>query len=151
MSAVIGAALVMTGCTAVGILAIKGLNDRAKALWHMVSALEYMEAEIEHGLTPLPEILRKQFGGKNAVTSEISLNDRWRKAIQKLPLKRDEMESLEELGLYLGRFGQEAAISRTCERMRTAYDNAVKERGAKGKLYGFMGVGLGVMIVLMLV
>lgn len=151
MSTVVGAALVLTGCALFGIFAIKNLNDRIRVLWRLISALDYMEAEIRHGLTPLPEILNKLFGGDNEITPEISLNDRWQSAIEALPFKKDERQSLEELGAFLGRFGQEAAIERTREQLQNAFALAKEEQRSKSKLYGFMGIGLGVLIVILVV
>lgn len=151
MSTVIGTALVLTGCALFGIFAIKNLNDRILALWRLISALDYMAAEIRHGLTPLPEILNKLFGGDNEITSDISLNDRWQSAIETLPLKKNERQSLEELGGFLGRFGQEAAIERTREQLQKSYALAKEEQRSKSKLYGFMGIGLGVLIVILVV
>jgi len=151
MTGVIGAALVLVGCATFGILAIKGLNDRSKALWRMVSALDYMAAEIKHGLTPLPDILNKLFGGDNEITSEINLNERWIAAVKPLKLIENERQTLYELGMFLGRFGQEAAIERTREQLRGAFNRARDEQRAKSKLYGFMGAGLGVLIIILTV
>lgn len=151
MITVVGAALVLTGCALFGIFAVKNLNDRIRALWRMISALDYMAAEIKHGLTPLPEILHKLFGGDNEITSDISLNDRWQSATESLPLKPNERQALNELGSFLGRFGQEAAIERTREQLQNAFTQAKEEQRSKSKLYGFMGIGLGVLIVILVV
>jgi stage III sporulation protein AB len=151
MITVIGAALVLTGCACFGILAIKALSDHTKALWRVLSALDYMAAEIKHGLTPLPEILNKLFGGNNEITSDTNLNERWRDAVKPMPLKENERQTLYELGMFLGKFGQEAAIERTREQLRVAFNRAKEEQRTKSKLYGFMGAGVGILIVILVI
>jgi stage III sporulation protein AB len=151
MITVVGATLVLAGCACFGILAVKALNERTKALWRLISALDYMAAEIKHGLTPLPEIFNELFGGNNVITSDVSLGDRWKSVVAPLKLNEKERQTLYELGSFLGKFGQETAIERTREQFHSAFDRAKDEQRAKSKLYGFMGAGLGILIVILAV
>lgn len=60
----IGAALVVAGCGMAGFSMAAAHQKEEKALRQLLSALDYMECELQYRLTPLPELCR-QAGTEN--------------------------------------------------------------------------------------
>ena len=165
MKSAAGMILMIIGGSLLGLAAVKRLSDRTKILGTLVSAIDYLQAEIKYGLTALPDIMKKLainypelFFSRCAkpVTPDEGFGAIWKNAVKeaRLPLRANEIQALEELGNVLGRFdadAQEAAIQLARERLQVSYTESRDEQLVKSRLFGFLGVGLGVVVAILLV
>ena len=165
MTTATGAAFLISGGAILGLAAVKRLNDRAKTLASLVSAMDYLHAEVKFGLTPLPDVMRKlafNYPGlffsrcEKQVTPENGFSGIWKSALKetRLPLRPEELQALEELGNVLGRFeagAQENAITLAKERLRASHITARDEQMSKSRLFGFLGAALGAVTAILLI
>lgn len=167
----LGALCVAAGAVASAFSMVSGLSRRAKALQHIVAALDIMQAEIGERLTPLPELvelLSKRAGGAAAlfftrVSGKMdTLGDRsflmiWTEALgltPELQLTDTEAELMLELGSVLGRYDAEAqvkAISYTRRRLDSCLQQAEIERSERGRVCGVLSVAAGLALIIILV
>ena len=170
MLKLIGAAIVILSCLAMGIESSLSVRNGIKSLSSLVSSMELMKDEICERLTPMPELLEllvqraerpaASFYANclRALTSEKaeSFAESWRIALvqtRELQLTPDEALCFGELGKTLGRYdadNQREAITRTQGRMAEYLRRAESERAQKGKVCAALGLSAGLMLVIIL-
>lgn len=168
MLRVLGALLLMGGCTGVGQAQVRRLNRRVNTLRSISNALEIIERELEFRLPPTEELfvvaeLRSEqpVSGFFRVCIEglkqghEPIAEIWRRAVlEKLEeLKKNEKECLFTLGTVLGRYdeeGQRQAIKKTREELAQALSSARNERHSQGKVYSVLGATAGALLVILL-
>ena len=171
MLKLIGAAIVLFSCLAIGMESALGLRNGIRSLSSIVSSLSLLKDEICERLTPMPELLEylsvraeqpaASFYGNclRALTSERadSFADSWRLAIQQtkeLQLTPEEALCFAELGKVLGRYdadNQRETISQTQSRMMEYLRAAERERTQKGKVCAALGLSAGLMLVILFI
>jgi stage III sporulation protein AB len=170
MIRLLGAALVLGGSTAIGLLTAAQLRRRAQVIAALLGMLDRMESELSFRLTPLPLLLSRlsEAAGKPLAAALQLCRDRlreterqpfaeiWREALARnaaLPLGEEERKSLEELGRMLGRYeleGQLLAIRSARASLERCLSRAEGERDRLGRLFGVLGVSAGAVLVLLL-
>ncbi len=167
MSSYVGALLLCVGCTWIGIAAVGRLQRRAQTLQLFVSAITYLQSEIQFCLRPLPDIMHKltqQYptlapvfkACETPITNESAFADTWGAALMNasLPLTADDLRILQDLGGSLGQFdarGQSSAICQTLAQLTDACKQANNAKTEKSKLFGFLGVATGVIVTILLI
>ena len=169
MGKLIGAAL-LVGCGIWWGLAAAGeLRRRERDLGAWLAALTLLEGELAFALPDLPQLLetlsRRAPMPTRAVFAaalrgmdglgERSFGEIWASALVESPggLAPRELETLERLGAFLGRYGgedQRAAAARVREELEKDRDAVREELGRKGKAYVTAGFALGTFLTILL-
>ena len=90
-------------------------------------------------------------------SSELTLNDIWKNAVDKAStgiLRYEESETLKEIGMSLGKYDiawQTEAINIALKRFETYEKNANTARDRDSKAHAFLGLTAGVFSVLLLI
>jgi stage III sporulation protein AB len=167
---IIGALMITTATTSLGVLSVKQLKRRVRSLRTLIGALDIMRSEICTRLTPMPELLELlavQTGEPanifftNCLMKQRSMRGRpfaelWRSALdstKELDLKETELEPLRELGSALGRYDtdrQGEAIMVARKRLEGFLQKAEIERDRESKTRTMLGIAAGVMITIIL-
>lgn len=170
MLKLLGALLLMLGASGLGFGAAAQLRARATVLHGLVASLEQMERELTFRLTPMPELLERLSGEKQAPwelffarckcgllhLGERSLGDIWRSALEEgtdLLLGNEERQIMLELGEVVGRYdgeGQQAALERAVSGLEHCWKRAQTEWDRMGRVYSSLGLGAGAMLVILL-
>ncbi len=167
----LGAGLIVLSGYLMGCQVCLSYQLRVRRLEEILLGLEMFRAEVNYGLTPLPQAfqnigkkLKKPVG---ALFSDFALSllqgkglsalECWKTSLEKrkadLALKEEEMELLAMLGSAWGqgdRAGQERQISFIQALLRQALDKAREERQKNNKLWKYLGCMGGITVVLFL-
>ncbi|MGI6030436.1 MAG: stage III sporulation protein AB [Eubacteriales bacterium] len=157
-------------CGGIGVQAGGVLHRRRKGIHTLVFALDLLNGEIAYSMTPL----RRAFYKIAAVTEgpvqdfftvcarrmeahDQRLTDIWREELQplreSLPLGREEVDSLLELGAVLGKNDQEnqkLALDRARMQLQSLLEEARQKEREGVRLYRSLGVAAGVFLALLL-
>lgn len=165
-----GAMLIAAGTAALGLAAVARLEGRVRDLRSAIAGLEGMRLALTSCLAPLDEMLSAAAeaaeGRAGAVFSycgeEIKKSGRqrfaalWNAALEELPLCLEEpdLEALRPLGGVLGRYdgdSQAQALERCISLLEGQLDNAVEQRRSQGKVYGAVGISVGLFLAILLI
>lgn len=157
----IGAFLILGG----GLLArrtiLEGERRAQRTRRALASAFDAMEAEIRLLLTPLPSLLRRDYG-KDAkeffdrtareLGSGAALSSAWRRAAEPLPLQEDERETVAALGARLcgGEDAACAALALASAALRRSYDESEARRRERERLVTTLCVSAGLLLCILL-
>lgn len=168
MTKLIGALLIVAAFSLAGAVVSAELRVRARRIAALCSALELMRGEVVDRLAPVPEIAerlaasgpeesREFFSRLTAEMEDLGkreFSEIWSSSAGVLRLRQDEHEALCGLGRSLGRYGadeQDAAISR-CMALLGAFAKKAEEEAASGtRLYGGLGVTIGLLLAVVLI
>lgn len=166
-----GAVLVFGACTALGLTARERLTRRLHALDAILAALDYIGAELECRLTPLPTIIETLAASENHMTAELfgelqrklheengqSLPYKWCRALREcrehLGMGEEETAVLCDMAGFLGRFDaqqQMKSLAHIRARLSDIRARVQQETQVRGNLYRTCGAAIGVMAVLIL-
>ena len=163
---IVGAVLIVSGCGGFGISLAAAEKSREKIFRQLLSALQFMELELQYHLTPLPELLilaGKHSGGQIAaifrgVSQELKeqvlpdVSSCMQKVLQQKETDRPVRMILRQLGLGLGCFDlpgqlkglQEAEES--CLRELTKLEEGKSQRFRNYETLGFCaGIALAIL------
>ena len=165
-------AILIAGCgAATGFMAGRRLRDRVRSLEQLVFALETMLNEISFSRTPLPEIIQKLslcgqtpvcrlFGDiseRLAQNPHDGLRPAFRLAIrgykEQASLENEEIETLEDLSLTLGRYdveGEQRALRLALRRLERSLADARERQVRDGRLCKTLGIGSGLIAAIIL-
>lgn len=167
----IGTVLIMSATISCGAAGVARLRHRVRCIEAIIAALSMMESEICVRLTPMREVLYmlsqegpepsqglffRAAAGMEKLGS-VPFSDIWGGAVQEsseLELRRDERETLWELGLSLGKYdveSQEENISRIKRRMENFLLRAEDEKRRDTKVKAFFGLAAGLFAVIILI
>ncbi|WP_408954660.1 stage III sporulation protein SpoIIIAB [Natroniella sp. ANB-PHB2] len=165
----IGASLIIIGSGAIGFVVAKQFVLRVKELQELQTALQMLETEISYGLTPLPQAFAKI--SKSLSTSVAGLflvaqeeletgstaQQAWQQAIKKIfsetALLESDKDVLVSLGHNLGQSAsqdQQKHLSLAQHKLTNLHQQAVEEKEQKVKLWRYLGVLLGLFIVILI-
>ncbi len=168
---IVGSILILAGFGGTGLLLARHEARRPLELREWQSALKMLETEIEYALTPLPEALSTVSGfvrgpvNRCLARAQQLLKDSdgmgagqgWVQALREnsawSSLTRSEYEILLTLGSALGisdRVDQGKHLRLAMERLKAAELKAADEAGKRQRLYGYLGVLTGLMVILTL-
>ena len=165
----LGAVLILTGGSSIGVCAAQELRQRSRILEQFLAALDQIQAELSFRLTPMPELLRrlgqeseeplKTFfqtceAGLSAL-GEVSFSVVWNRALQMEPLALlpEDRIPLEQLGAVLGRYdaeGQRTTLESVRVRLSQCLEDAREKQKKMGRVYRTLGVSAGVLCILLL-
>lgn len=169
MLKIVGALMVISCCSIIGMGFAGGLKARKKNLAGFISALTVMKSEICDLLTPMPELLERMAKQAEPPVNQFFINclghmknslpfsQAWVKAVREtagLQLYAEEMLCLCELGMLLGRYEaeeQRAAINRALIRLEEFHRRAGEDMEGRGKVCAVMGISAGLMIAIIMI
>ena len=165
---IIGAVLIVAAFSLAGSVKGAELRSRARRLAALVSSLELMRGEVVDRLTPVPDIAERLavsgpeesraffqlLSSELERLGELAFSDIWSSCTGILGLREAETEALCDLGRSLGRYGaeeQNTAISRCMNLLGTFAERAREEAVSGAKLYGGLGITVGLLLAVMLI
>ena len=170
MIRIIGAAMMIFGASAWGVLGVVRLRERVRSLASITAALASVRCEVCDRLTPVPELfsmleheaaypassLFRRAGRKMAELGTASFHEIWKTAVEETPellLKPRESMALSDLGLTLGRYNadeQRREIDYMTRRFEGFLRDAEQEKTRDSKMHAILGVTAGVFCVIIL-
>lgn len=170
MITIMGAVILISASSMLGIKKAAELRTRASALAAVVSGLELLRGEMCTLRAPMPQVTERLSGTApgemkhffrrlNQSLSglgEHSFYELWSSAVRESPelmLSKEEADCLTHLGMSLGRYvlsEQEAVINQCIARFSDFYELAREESKVQGKLYAGLGVAAGLMVSVVL-
>ncbi|NLL39734.1 MAG: hypothetical protein GX254_09155 [Clostridiales bacterium] len=169
MLRIVGALMVISCCSIIGMGYAGGLRARKKNLAGFIAALTVMRSEICDLLTPMPELLERMAGQTEPPIKQFFINclsfmkmqmpfsKAWEKAVREtagLELYTEEIFCLCRLGMLLGRYEveeQRVAITRTIVRLEEFHRRAGEDMAGRGKVCAAMGISAGLMIAIIMI
>ncbi len=167
---IFGAMVVITASTMAGWIYSSLLKKRVKILGDLIQALHWLITEIGYATVPLMEASSKiseRIQGEAGIvfsgfTEELRAFDglmadeAWQKNLvncrKKLFLHNEDWAILENFGRTLGNTDREhqvSAIRQNLERLKLQEEEAVKNQGKNEKLYRYLGIAIGALVVLL--
>ena len=165
----LGALLVVSCCTLLGLVTVGKSNQRLRSLGSLLAILDQMKAELEGLLPPLPDLLgslrlRAEQPAAEFVSQvmwltekkHLPIRDAWERAsleTDSLCLRPEETKALAALGEVLGRYDAEtqcAAVERTRQRLALFRELEEKDRARKNRLSAALGAGAGITLAILL-
>lgn len=164
-----GAVLVMLGCGSFGFLVASSHRREVRSLQQLLSALDYMQCELQYRMTPLPDLCRQTAAcGKGAIRNVFvllaeELEDRLSPDVagcmdavldkqSDLPCKSRQM--LEVLGGNLGRFdleGQLQGLETSRQACRCSLEELTQDQNIRLRSYKTLGLCAGAALAILLV
>lgn len=165
----IGAILIMASCSGCGFAIAAGKRREEQLLYQLIGILQFLEADLQYRLTPLPELCRLAAGETKGILRTVFLNLyrelKWQKlpdagscmyaAIQRsgeIPPKVRRL--LVQLGHTLGRFdlsGQLQGIQSVRKRSEETLDTIRKNRDERLRSYQTLGICAGAALAIILI
>jgi stage III sporulation protein AB len=165
----LGALLVVSCCTLLGLVTVGRSQQRLRSLGSLLAALDQMKAELEDLLPPLPDLLGSlrlraeqpaaEFFSQVIWLTEkkrLSFQEAWERAAEEteaLCLRPEEAKALSALGAVLGRYetdAQCAAVERVRQRLALFRELEEKDRARKNRLSAALGAGAGITLAILL-
>lgn len=169
MTRLLGAALVVAGCGALGLAGVGRLESRTRDLGELAAGLDALQRELDWRLAPLPQALEEaakaargpaaQFFTRCAQGVERAegqgFGQLWREALLACPLglTEEDRRVLERLGPVLGRYdsgSQRQALEEAAVELRRLQGEASEDRRRLGRVYGVLGVTAGLFVAILL-
>lgn len=169
MTRLLGAALVIAGCGALGLRAVARLDGRVRDLGELAAGLDTLQRELGWRLAPLPQALD---GAARAVRGPAAdffarcaqrarspdgqaFQEVWRDSLNASPLRLKEEDKvlLDRLGGVLGRYdgdSQRLALEDAAAGLRSLQGAAADDRSRLGRVYGVLGAAAGLLAVILL-
>ena len=164
----IGAILILGSCSGCGFAIAAGKRREERLLRQLMGILQFLEAELQYRLTPLPELCRMAAGECKGTLQTVFLNLYRELTWQKLPdagscmyaalrrtgeLPAGVRRPLVQLGHTLGRFdlpGQIQGIRAVRERCEESLEALRKNRDERLHSYQTLGVCTGAALAILL-
>ena len=169
MMRLMGAALVVAGCGALGLRAAARLEGRVRDLGELAAGLDTLRRELGWRLSPLPDGLEAaglalhgpaadffaQCARRARAPDGQAFQEVWRAELDAAPLrlKPEDRALLERLGPVLGRYdgdSQRLALEEGAAGLRALQGAAADERNRLGRVYGVLGVTTGLLAAIVL-
>lgn len=166
---IFGAILIIVGCGGVGIMIAAAHVREERLLRQLISALDYMECELQYRLTPLPELCRSTAAQSNGLMQSLFLTlaaeledqispDVERCVTAALSKVRDmpaaTKDAFEHLGHTLGRFdleGQVKGLEHARQDCRRKLSGLEKNRDTRLRSYQTLGLCAGAALVILFI
>lgn len=172
MLKIVGAILIIAGCTYGGMRIAETYRKRAELLRYLQNGLNLLETEISYSLTPLPLALKRISGklrgesrlifacASQALQRDTGLraNEAWEEGIEYLKkhikLNREEIDVLTLFGQALGgsaREDQLKSIALTRKQLSLMEKAADEAKQKNQRMWQYLGFCTGAVIVLILI
>lgn len=169
MIRLLGAALVVAGCGALGLAGVARLDGRVKDLGELAAGLDTLQRELGWRLAPLPDGLEtaakaahgpaaqffSQCAQKAGQPEGQPFQEVWRDSLNEAPLRlsAEDKRFLERLGAVLGRYdgdSQRLALEDGAAGLRQLQGAAADDRSRLGRVYGVLGMTAGLLLAIIL-
>lgn len=169
MIKIIGAALVVAGCTAAG-FSIAAVHLREiRTLQQLMRILDFIECELQYRLTPLPDLCRqvaqqssgllKRIFDELSVELDSQVSPDASYCVRKVMANTNELPKvtytmLEELGTGLGAFdlnGQISSLEAVRQKCRTELNALMDRKDERVRCYQTLGVCAGAALTILLI
>ena len=169
MIRLLGAALVVAGCAALGLAGVARLDGRVRDLEELAAGLDALRRELGWRLAPLPQALDMAAKAARGPAAEFftrcvrragqpdsqSFQQVWREELAAAPLRvlPEDRALLERLGPVLGRYdgdSQRRALEDGAEGLRALGVQAADDRRRLGRVYGELGTTAGLFAAILL-
>ena len=169
MMRLLGAALVVAGCGALGMAGVARLDGRTRDLGELAAGLDALQRELGWRLAPLPQALdtaakavRGPAAGLFARCAQQarapdgqSFQQVWQDSLSAAPLRLTAADRvlLERLGPVLGRYdgeSQRLALEDAAAGLRQLQGEAADDRKRLGRVYGVLGMTAGLFLAIVL-
>ena len=169
MMRLMGAALVVAGCGALGLRAAARLEGRVRDLGELAAGLDTLRRELGWRRSPLPDGLEAAGRALHGPAADFfaqcarrarapdgqAFQEVWRAELDAAPLrlKPEDRALLERLGPVLGRYdgdSQRLALEEGAAGLRALQGAAADERNRLGRVYGVLGVTTGLLAAIVL-
>ena len=165
----IGAVLIMASCSGCGFAIAAGKRREEQLLYQLMEILQFLEADLQYRLTPLPELCRMAAGETKGILRTVFLNLYRELKWQKLPDAGSCMYAaiqrsgeipprvrrlLVQLGHTLGKFdlpGQLQGIQSVRKRCEDALVTIRKNRDERLRSYQTLGICAGAALAIILI
>ena len=165
----IGAILIMASCSGCGFAIAAGKRREEQLLYQLIGILQFLEADLQYRLTPLPELCRLAAGETRGILRTVFLNLYRELKWQKLPdagscmyaaiqrsgeIPQTVRRLLVQLGHTLGRFdlpGQLQGIQSVRKRSEETLDAIRKNRDERLRSYQTLGICAGAALAIILI
>ncbi|HBT15398.1 MAG TPA: stage III sporulation protein AB [Firmicutes bacterium] len=166
---VLGAILVIASSTIAGWIYSLLLKKRLKILSNLIQCFQWLETEVGYATFPLAEAFSR-IGGRiqeetkllfSGFTDELkelqglTADEAWQRSLAKcqehLSLHHEDWALLENFGRTLGNTDQQhqlGAIRQTLEKLKQQEMEAAQNREKNERLYRYLGIAAGVLLVL---
>ena len=166
---IIGALLIVFSCSAFGFIMVYNHRSEVFALEQLVTALDYMQSELNYNLTPLPELCRKTASVTKGVVQKLfqtlfsELENRispnteqcMRVALHCVKNVPEITKAcFERLSLTLGKFeleGQERSLRALRIECREKLANCKNNQDARMRSYQTLGICAGVALAIIFI
>ena len=165
----IGAIMIVLGCGGFGFSLAAAHRREESTLRQLISALDFMECELQYRLTPLPDLCREAAGEQKGCIRDVLQNlaveldtqispdvDRCMKAslskVDDIPNRT--RRALEELGKTLGRFdltGQLKGLEQVRSSCRSEMESLNTNRESRLRSYQTLGLCAGAAVAILLI
>lgn len=162
--------MILFSSSSIGFLVAHKISLRPQQLQQIKTALEMLKTEIDYGMTPLPEAFNKLSQNLQSPVAELfrlaKINieeglvaqEAWQKAvtevISELALLEEDRNVILDIGCNLGNSSSADQIRHlqlAQEKINNLYQEAVLEKQQKVKLWRYLGVLTGLLVVIIIV
>jgi stage III sporulation protein AB len=166
---ILGAVVVITASTMAGWIYSSLLKKRIKIIGDIIQALHWLVTEIGYATVPLMEasskisgriqgearIIFSGFTEELLASKGLIADEAWQKNLaacrKKLFLHNQDWMILENFGRTLGNTDREhqlSAIRQNVERLKVQEEEAIKDQEKNEKLYRYLGIAIGALVIL---
>ena len=169
MIRLVGAALIVAGCGALGLCGVRRLDGRVRDLGELAAGLDALQRELGWRLAPLPQALEAAAGAARGPAEQffaqcarrageadgVPFQQVWQDGLDAAPLRlaAGDRALLARLGPVLGRYdggSQRLALEDGAAGLRTLQGEAADDRRRLGRVYGVLGVTAGLFLAIVL-
>lgn len=170
MTRLLGAVLVIAGCGALGLAGVARLDGRVRDLGELAAGLDALQRELGWRLAPLPQALEAaartahgpaeqffaQCAQKAGQPDGQTFQQIWQDGLSSASLRLAEEDKalLERLGPVLGRYdgdSQRLALEDAAVGLRSLQGEASDDRKRLGRVYGVLGMTVGLFLAILLI
>lgn len=170
MMRLLGAALIVAGCGALGLAGVLRLDGRVRDLGELAAGLDALQRELGWRLSPLPQALDSAARTVRGPAAEFfawcgqragepdgqSFQQAWQEGLSapSLRLEAGDRAFLARLGPVLGRYdgdSQRLALEDAAAGLRSLQGEAADDRKRLGRVYGVLGMTAGLFLAILLV
>ena len=170
MTRLFGAILIVAGCGALGLAGVARLDGRVRDLGELAAGLDVLQRELGWRLTPLPPALETAAKASRGAAAQFfsqcgkgagrgngqAFQQVWRDCLNAAPLRlaAGDKALLERLGPVLGRYdgdSQRLALEDAAAGLRGLQGEASDDRRRLGRVYGVLGITVGLFLVILLI
>lgn len=170
MMKLLGAALLLMSCTAIGFRIARDYRERPRQIRILMQALRLLKQEIEFSVTPLPQALSRvalrtappvsklmEAIASNLGESDISVADAFASSLQEVKaytaFRAPDMEVLQEFGETLGtsdRVHQSQHFAAVLTQLESLEHEAQDAQRRNERLWQYLGVLTGLLLLVLL-